>query len=223
MSRSSITIVVVLSAGIWGLVLIGHGWIVPLSFFTPVSIVVSALTIVLPLWDTWLWRLGLLHPWPVSLPDLRGTWRGVLTRTASEPITIFLVIEQTFSNVEIRTFTAESRSASMAARLARVEGQFLLASLYRNEPDLLLQDRSRTHRGAVWLWVHGPTPKELRGSYCTDRDTKGELRFEHASRRLASDHASAAALAAAALPAQANPSSLRSLPRETPSRRVASD
>ncbi|WP_437826682.1 hypothetical protein [Sorangium sp. So ce1153] len=225
MSRAPLTILVLAGAALWALSLLGHGWLVPLSFFAPLSAVVSGLSALLLLWDAWLWRLGLLHPWPLSQPVLRGTWRGELTPAEGEPLPIFLVVEQTFSTVKTRTFTAESRSASIAARLDEVDGDFLLAAIYRNEPDLRFQDRSRVHRGAVYLRVHGPRPTELRGCYWTDRATKGELHFERISRQLASDFASAAALARAAPPAQpqASPSSLRSLPRETPSRRVASD
>ncbi|KYF65103.1 hypothetical protein [Sorangium cellulosum] len=198
MSRAPLTILVLFGAALWALVLSGHGWPVPLSFFTPLSAVVSGLSVLLLLWDAWLWRLDLLHPWPVSQPVLRGTWRGQLTPATGEPLPIFLVVEQTFSTVETRTFTDESRSASIAARLDRVDGDFLLAAVYRNEPDLRLQKRSRVHRGAVALRVHGPRPAELRGCYWTDRDTKGELHFERVSRQLASDFKSAAALARAA-------------------------
>ncbi|AUX44743.1 uncharacterized protein SOCE26_062110 [Sorangium cellulosum] len=53
----------------------------------------------------------------------------------------------------------------------------------------------------MYLRVHGPRPTELRGCYWTDRDTKGELHFEHVSPELASDFTSAMALARAAPPA----------------------
>ena len=223
MSRAALTMLVSLSAGIWALFLSAHGWVLPLSFFSPLSVVVAALSIALPLWDKWLWKLRVLHPWAVSRPDLRGTWRGELTRANVEPITIFLVVEQSFSSIELRTFTAESRSASMAASLAKAEGQYLLAYVYRNEPDLLLQHHSRIHRGAVWLWVQGEASTELRGAYWTDRDTKGELHFQRVSRRLVSDHASALALAETSPEAQTRLSNRSSLPRSMPSRRAASD
>ncbi|XXY65570.1 hypothetical protein WMF37_31400 [Sorangium sp. So ce291] len=135
MSRAPLTILVLAGAALWALFLIGHGWPVPLSFFAPLSAVVSGLSALLLLWDAWLWRLGLLHPWPLSQPVLRGTWRGELTPAEGEPLPIFLVVEQTFSTVTTRTFTAESRSASIAARLDEVDGDFLLAAIYRNEPD----------------------------------------------------------------------------------------
>jgi hypothetical protein len=222
-SRGPLTIVVLLAMGIIALTLIGQGWLVPLSFFSPISTVVSVISVVLALWDVWLWRFGVLHPWPVRRPDLRGTWRGELTRAGAEPIILFLVVEQTFWSIHLRTFTAESRSTSVVANLSEVDGQFLLASLYRNAPGLLIQERSRPHRGATWLWVHGPPPDSLGGDYWTDRDTKGELGFKRISRRRASDFTRAMALAVAAPPAQASPSNLRSMPRDTPSRRAASD
>jgi hypothetical protein len=217
-SRAPLTIVVLLAASIWALTLIGHGWMVPIAFFTPASIVVSALSLVLLLWDRWLWRLGPLHPWLVHRPDLRGTWKGELTRTDEKPLVIFLVVEQAFWTIHLRTFTAESRSASVIASLSEADGQFLLASLYRNEPRLNVQDRSRPHQGATMLWVHGSPPHALSGAYWTDRDTKGELHYDRVCRQLASDFGSAEGLAA-----QASPSSLRSAPRDMPNRRAASD
>ncbi len=224
-SRAQLTIVVLLAAGIWALTLVGHGVLVPASFFAPTSLVVSALSVALLVWDGWLWRLGLLHPWLVRRPNLRGTWKGVLTRTGKDPIDIFLVVEQTFSSVHVRTFTAESRSASVVASLSEVEGQFLLAFLFRNEPVLSVRDRSSPHRGATSLWVHGSPPEGFGGAYWTDRDTKGELRFvERVSVKPATDFAGAQRLATAPPPpAQASPSSLRSAPRDSPSRRAASD
>jgi hypothetical protein len=228
-SRAPLTIVVLLGAGVWALSLVGNGWIVPASFFAPVSIVVSALSVLFLVWDAWLWRLGPIHPWPVARPDLRGTWRGEITRADEAPIVIFLVVEQSYWDIHLRTFTAESRSASVAASLARVEGQFLLASLYRNEPRLLVQDRSqdpsRPHYGATRLSVLGSPPTALDGAYWTDRETKGELRFERMSREIGGDFADAERLAAAAPPplAQASPRSLRSAPRDRPRRRAASD
>lgn len=222
-SRAPLTVVVLLASFVWALALMGNGWILPASFFLPVSGVVSALSIALTLWDTRLWRLRLLHPWPVSRPDLTGTWRGEITRVSGDPILIYLVVTQTWSQLAYRTFTAESRSASVAASVSEVDGQLAVAALYRNDPDLLIQDRSRTHRGALWLWVHGPPVGTLKGSYWTDRDTKGAIQFERVSMRVASDFESARALAEAAPRIQASPSSLRSLPREMPSRRAASD
>ncbi|KYF63971.1 hypothetical protein BE11_25000 [Sorangium cellulosum] len=197
MSRAPLTILVIFGAAVWALALTGHGWALPLSFFTPLSAVVSGLSVLLLLWEAWLWRLDMLHPWPVSQPVLRGTWRGELTLATGEPLPIFLVVEQSFSRVATRTFTTESRSASIIAGLDQVDGDFLLTATYRNEPDLLIQNRSRVHRGTVYLWVHGPRQAELRGCYWTDRDTKGELHFERVSRQLASDFRSAATLARA--------------------------
>jgi SMODS-associating 2TM, beta-strand rich effector domain len=223
MSRLALSMIVSLCAGIWALVLSAHGWVLPLSFFSPLSIVVSALTIGLPLWDRWLWHLRVLHPWVVSRPDLRGTWQGKLTRANGEPIAIFLVVEQSFSTIALRTFTTESHSASLSASLAKDKGQFQLAYIYRNEPKQLFRDRSPIHRGAVWLSVQGDDSAELDGDYWTDRDTKGEVHFKRVSRRLVSDSASAKALAERPPEAQASPSNRRSFPRVMPSSSAALD
>jgi hypothetical protein len=199
-SRAPLTIVVLLGMGVLALVLSGRGWIVPVSFFEPASVVVSVLYAALLLWDAWLWRMRLLHPWPVRRPDLEGTWRGEIKRPEGAPIPIYMVIDQTWDRITYRTFTEESRSASVTASLGEVDGQFLLAALYRNEPRLSLQERSRAHRGAAWLHVHGPPAGHLSGSYWTDRETWGEIRFERVSDRVASDYARAVALASQTVP-----------------------
>lgn len=194
-SRAPLTIVVLLGMGVAALVLTGRGWIVPPSFFEPVSAVVSVLSILLMAWELLLWRIPWLHPWPVSRPVLRGTWRGEIQRKGARPITIYLAVRQTYSHIGYRTFTAESRSASITANLSEVDGQFLLAAIYRNEPDLLLQHRSPVHRGAMCLWIGEQFTTSLVGSYWTDRDTKGELRFERVSSTVASDLTAARRLA----------------------------
>jgi hypothetical protein len=195
-SRFPLTILVGLGFGISALVLVGNGWVIPASFFTPVSIVVSVLSVALLMWDALLWRC--LPERIVRRPDLRGTWRGEILRKEMPPIVVYLVVDQTFSRVAYRTFTEESCSASMAASLDKSNGQFQLVALYSNTPDLRVQDRSRPHRGAVWLRVHEET---LEGAYWTDRDTKGELRFARISRKAAGSFASAMALPAAPRPA----------------------
>lgn len=195
-SRFPLTILVGLGFAIAALVLAGNGWVIPASFFAPVSIVVSVLSGALLFWDGLLWRW--LPARLVGRPDLRGTWRGEILRKGEATIVMYLVVDQTFSRVAYRTFTAESCSASVAASLDESNGQFQLVALYSNTPDLRLQDRSRPHRGAVWLRVHEET---LEGAYWTDRDTKGELRFARISRKAAGSFVSAKALAAAPRPA----------------------
>jgi hypothetical protein len=198
-SRTYLTIITGLIAAIWFSALRAQGSAVPSSFWSPLSLVVTALSVLLLVWDFHLWRLPFLHPWPVERPVLRGTWKGTFTGVGpgvpAGPRPIYFAVEQTFWSVRVRTFTTESRSASVVASLAELDGEFLLVSVYRNDPRLLLQDRSRSHAGVVSLWVHGPKPERLSGSYWTNRDTKGELELERVSAEIASDHDGAAALA----------------------------
>src|SRR5207244_4003800 len=84
------------------------------------SAAVLAATIVLGVWDRWLWRLPLVQRFPRVPRDLKGTWRGTLTSFWTDPATaqrpdpkiVFLVIRQSASQLTAVLFTDESSSRS---------------------------------------------------------------------------------------------------------------
>lgn len=198
MSRASIFILVTLVGVVWALELGRHGWTVGPDFFQPVPTVVTVLALGWPAWEKWLWKLPPIHPWLVAEPDLSGTWVGTLKSSyVDRNIKAYLAIRQTRSTIAVRMFTRESTSRTIAAKLAEDGGELIIAAVYRNEPELKHQDRSRIHRGAFVLGVHGSPADRLEGFYCTDRETQGEmLSFQRISRRSSSDWISAEALGA---------------------------
>lgn len=172
------------------------GW---LKFFSAAVLVVS---LVLMLWDVWLWRLSLIQMIPGVPRHVGGTWKGTLTtfwedpRTGKrpDPKSAYLVIRQTASSTSVKLLTNESRSASTLAAVSALDGTVELTYLYLNRPDARYEDRSRMHHGSVALVVSGEPPRRLKGRYWTDRDTKGEMDFTERQKRVVDDFEEAESL-----------------------------
>jgi hypothetical protein len=182
LSRLAVTILVAISAFEWFCFLLLKGYVVPSSFFEPMGLTVSGLVLLLGAFDRWIWK------WlPQSLskrPNISGTWEIDLqsnfsptTEQLTVPVRGFLVIRQTFSTVEARLLTAESQSHQLAAQLIMLAGddEYGLIAVYRNEPKILLREKSRVHFGALILRIPIGSEKTLSGEYWTDRSTCGEL------------------------------------------------
>ncbi len=138
-------------------------------------------------------------------PDLCGTWKGLIhsewedptTKLKQEPREVFLIIRQTEAALHLGLITSESRSTSLATMVVQEpSGQWSLNVIYRNEPRPSVRARSQIHHGAMVLRLGGPPPTTLSGHYWTDRGTQGEMTLRFVSRELASDYATATALAA---------------------------
>jgi hypothetical protein len=161
-----------------------------------------AATVVLALWDIWLWRLPVFRMVPGTPRCVRGTWKGVLTSFWVDPATgkspapkhVYLVVRQTATLVSVRLLTNESRSSSSLAAVTTVDGTSELTYLYLNRPDAGVEHRSRMHHGSTALDISGSPAKRLKGRYWTDRDSRGELDFTEWSKQLADDFDEAASL-----------------------------
>lgn len=168
-----------------------------LRFF---SIAVLSTTIILWLWDFWLWRFPLIQRLPGVPRSVRGTWKGTLISYWVNPETggrlppkiVYLVVHQTASLVSAKLYTDESKSTSVLAKISMDDGDPVLVYLYLNRPDIRVENRSRMHHGSVALDISGCPAARLRGHYWTDRDSKGELEFNHRCKRLADDFSTAA-------------------------------
>jgi hypothetical protein len=194
-SRFPLSVLVITAAAIWALVLSGNGWVIPVSFFVPLSIVIGALSLLLLVFDRWAWA------WPgirlvAKRPDLRGTWKGTIRsnwkdgeRGAGLGLTHgYVAIQQTFTGLHLRMFTRESQSVTTIATLSREpDEQHVLRGLYQNVPRQLLRERSPVHHGGLILNVAGPGCDQMAGSYWTDRQTHGEVNFRWVSETRFSD------------------------------------
>lgn len=172
------------------------GW---LKFF---SIAVLVASLVLMLWDLWLWRLPLVQLIPSVPRHVGGTWKGTLTTFWEDPQTgkrpapksVYLVIRQTATSTSVKLLTNESRSASTLAAVSALDGTIELTYLYLNRPDARYEDRSRMHHGSTALVVSGEPPRRLKGRYWTDRDTKGEMDFTERQGKVVDDFEEAESL-----------------------------
>jgi hypothetical protein len=190
-------VVVVFAVGIW---LTGEtvnpAW---LRFF---SAAVAVATIVLAVWDRWLWGLTLAQRIPRVPRDVRGTWKGTLTSLWIDPTTgkqpdpkpVFLIVRQSASHLTVVLLTNESSSRSSLASLSDDGATASLAYMYLNRPDTRVEHRSRMHNGSAFLTIAGRPATRLRGRYWTDRDSKGEMDFDQRRSRIVEDFREATTL-----------------------------
>ena len=198
--------VVAFAAGIWALLLIIQGADLPGEWWKPFSIVVGAVVLLLEAFEYWGWRISWLHPWLVSVPDLRGLWEGSLTTQwvdpetglQREPIQAYIVVRQTFSRISIRVLTRESSSSLLAGQFSQEQdGEMVLTGTYRNTPRIKHRERSPMHYGGILLQVPKQRTRLTRiaGQYWTDRQSMGDLDFEWVCKSQPGDFESAEAAA----------------------------
>lgn len=185
-SRQHLTTLLGLTAILWGALLLIGGMHPALSLAGPFPTVVGVLSILLGLFDKWLWRIPWLHPWFVSTPNVRGTWQGEIIPSGMDletdqpyrSIRGYLVIRQTYSSISIRLITQESSSELLAGSIAEsIDKLYTIFGTYRNTPRLKRRDESPIHYGGLFLDVRGVPADSLDGQYWTDRSTRGELHF----------------------------------------------
>lgn len=187
LSRPQVTVLIALAfLAVWLVDSLQGGRIPFGMLFSTLSGVVGILMLVLIAFDLWLWRIPFLYPWLVARPDIGGEWSGELrslwknpaTGEGVPPISVAMSIHQTYSDVEVALSTSESRSELLGAKVNYTpSGAHSVVAVYLNVPRLEVRDRSAIHYGAVVLNVDGRRPDELKASYWTDRDSKGEISF----------------------------------------------
>ncbi len=159
------------------------------------SYAVTAATVVLSLWDKWIWRWEWVQKLPHVPRSIRGTWRGTLESAWRDPTTgqspppkpVFLVIRQSATTVSAVLFTVESSSRSTMASLTEDGFGTTLTYIYLNRPQVRVEHRSRMHYGSAFLEVSGRPANRLRGRYWTDRDSRGAFNFDQRRTEIAED------------------------------------
>jgi len=192
-------ILVGLAACTWVAVAVGvYGTKPDVGFFRPMGVVTVVLATGLAAYDRWLWRIpgfALAH----GISNLNGTWIGELRKISPDnagkstrrPKPVAMVVHQTYTALSLRMFTSESGSVSVAAGLSlESDGGVFVTYVYRNDPRLAVQDKSRVHLGGARLALRG-NGDVLEGAYWTDRDSKGEITLRRVSRKRALDLESA--------------------------------
>ena len=186
--RLHLTTFIGLIFGLWAIFMILAGFQITSDFFRPFSLVVGAVGILLLLFDKWLWKFPIIHPIFVPFPDISGTWRGQITSLWKDettgkqipPIDAFLVVHQTYSSLNLRMITKESRSDLLSGKIIpNRSGPHKIAGIFENIPNIMVRDRSPIHYGGILLEFHKGILPVLEGEYWTDRDSKGYLKFEN--------------------------------------------
>ncbi len=179
-----------LAVGTWVAAFLVSGQPIKMSLLQPSSVVLGVITVVTAYFERQAWSWKLWHSWFVSVPNLTGTYSGKISSTwvstdascAGKNIQVYLSVFQTLSGLTARLYTSESFSVSLCASLIESDdGHWEIIYTYRNEPNLLIQDRSRIHHGGIRLRIEADEPLQLRGNYFTDRSTSGEVVFNRIS------------------------------------------
>lgn len=153
----------------------------------PVVTAASVVTILLLVFDQWLWR------WPVirslhKRPVLHGTWKAELKTTfeerAGSPIECYLVINQTYSKICVRMLFDRSQSKSMSGDLVNEGGACMLYYVFRSEKHATEPTTNPPSRGAAVMTVGRKPALHLEGDYWMDVATKGRVETVGRSKHL---------------------------------------
>ncbi len=143
----------------------------------------------------WLWCLPMFQGWLIKYPNLEGTWQGNLQTTwinpetgeVPRPISLILVIKQSFNSINCVMYTQESTSYSNAAMLSEDDesGIKRISYNYTNTPDITIRGRSAIHHGATILRIVKDGKKyTLTGEYWTSRNTAGNISLKLRTKEL---------------------------------------
>ncbi|AUZ78705.1 hypothetical protein AHGSH82_025250 [Aeromonas hydrophila] len=189
LTRLHISSFIGLTIAVWLIALWIQGMpVLSADFVKPFGTVVGVITLLVTLFNKYLWSWKIFKGWYVKRPDLRGTWKVELksswinpeTGKGIDPIYGYAVVRQSLTNLSLRLMTKESRSVLVAHSIEQQEDEdlFKLVGVYRNEPKIELQGvRSEIHHGSFALEIHGSPVEELEGHYWTDRATKGGMKL----------------------------------------------
>lgn len=168
-----------------------HGHAMPSDLIGAVSPAVGVLSIIMLLYDKWLWALPGINLLQKKLPDLRGTWRVKIvsdyidpqTNKTKSPFMAYFSIYQTNSSLTIRQYSEESDSVTLATTIiTEPDDTHRIAAVYDNTPSLLRRNTGSTrHHGGFILRYSDGNNVRLKGQYWTDRKTIGEMDAERIS------------------------------------------
>jgi hypothetical protein len=99
------------------------------------------------------------------------------TGKAPGPISVMLVINQSFVQVSCVMRTSEMTSFSYSSDFILDSDSTVrrLIYSYGSNPRPKVADRSERHEGTIVFEIIGDPPKELQGEYWTSRKTTGEI------------------------------------------------
>lgn len=133
----------------------------------------------------WRWRIGAFSL--SEIPNLNGTWVGVIHSNyqgGTEVPDVLLYVRQTWTNIGVELETKNSRSTStMAAVNTPGSSESGLKYEYINEPSALSLETMHLHRGSASMRL-SPDGRTLAGDYFSGRGRQnvGTMTFHLVSR-----------------------------------------
>ena len=188
MRKIHLSLILLIGAIIWGIILIISGIAVSLDWLRPLTIVSGILLLLIGIFDRWLWRLSIFRGWLVKRPYINGTWQVELISNWADPntgqqippIKGYMSIWQTHSLLNMRLFTTESQSTLIGSEIVSdKDDTFRIAAVYENEPKQMVRGKSPIHHGGLLLQCTGLSPTTINGSYWTDRGTRGDIEMRN--------------------------------------------
>lgn len=138
--------------------------------FGAIGDAISVSYILLKLYEKYFWKFNKLD----KTPRLYGVYDVTLVSSFDEIARKGkLTINQTFTTISIKLVTDESVSVAVVGDIIENAGNFQLVYSYRNEPQVLILDKSSIHYGTAMLNI--VSNNELNGQYFTHRKTVGTL------------------------------------------------
>lgn len=138
------------------------------------------------LFDNFLWRLKFKAIYLSDIPNIRGTWVGIVKSSyggGTEVPGVILYVRQTWSQLSVQVETQSSRSFStMGAVNTSNASEPGLKYEYINEPGTFSVQTMQTHRGTANLRLN-PDGTTLSGEYYTGRGRQniGDMVFHRVS------------------------------------------
>lgn len=159
-----------------------HSRNLPVPWWVETPSYMAIYGIIYQVYERFLWR------WFSGIPDLRGTWKGMIRSNynGGTGIPASLHIQQNWKHICVRIKTGDSWSSSTMAALntdsAREPG---LKYEYLNEPNIRSVSTMQIHRGTARMRLL-PDKVRLEGEYYTGRErmNTGSLEFKHVSRKI---------------------------------------
>lgn len=129
----------------------------------------------------WHWKIFSIFG-VVSVPDLRGRWKGKQRSSYKEngnnvEVPSCLEISQTFSKIFVHACYERSQSESVVANFTELNEETYLFYTYDSEPNSLKSGTMQAHKGTVKL-KYIPKENKLIGVYFNSIGNSGEIDFE---------------------------------------------
>ena len=154
-------------------------WHAPRSLFDLAGVAVGLTTILMGVYERWLWRFCPLE----KTPKLCNRYIGTITYSYAgnrREKDIVIEIKQSLLAISIKIITDEITSNSINSKLVIENGEHVLYYVYITNPKGLYSEGNPIQYGACRLVLDGK--QTLRGIYWTSRKNIGDIVFSDSSR-----------------------------------------